>query len=179
MRYLPRRCWLQIYVLIKLIKGCKVDSSHVLFVCQVAQLESELRGRDTRGRLHDSGDTRGEQHLRGELHDLRADLRALRDKNHQLVQDNIQLTEHLKDAERAHIDTAPYTRGQHATTASTTSSTRPAQPADRQPRPHGSPSMQQSGYMSPTRTGSPDRHRRSGRHMLALYTLCTVYTYTG
>ena len=40
---------------------------------------------------------RGSDYLRRETDALREDLRELRDKNHQLVQDNIKLTEHLKD----------------------------------------------------------------------------------
>ena len=34
-----------------------------------------------------------------EIEQLRGDLRTLRDKNHTLVQDNIKLTEHLRDIE--------------------------------------------------------------------------------
>ena len=40
-----------------------------------------------------------DHYLRRETDRLREDLRVLRDKNHQLVQDNIKLTEHLKDLE--------------------------------------------------------------------------------
>ena len=39
------------------------------------------------------------EYLRRETEQLRDDLRSLRDKNHQLVQDNIKLTEHLQDLE--------------------------------------------------------------------------------
>lgn len=84
----------------------------------------------------------GDRHLRDELHELRADLRALRDKNHQLVQDNIQLTEHLKDA----------TRGQRCLTP---------------PHSHASESShamhRSSRYSSPTRHASPERYRPIGK----------------
>ena len=36
-------------------------------------------------------------YLKREIEQLRGDLRSLRDKNHTLVQDNIKLTEHLRD----------------------------------------------------------------------------------
>ncbi|ELT99137.1 hypothetical protein CAPTEDRAFT_215471 [Capitella teleta] len=62
---------------------------------KVSQLEAELLK---------SGST---QQLQDELVELRSDLRALRDKNHQLVQDNILLTEHLKDATRDQRSLSP------------------------------------------------------------------------
>jgi regulator of replication initiation timing len=50
------------------------------------------------------------QQLQDEIRELRADLRALRDKNHQLVQDNILLTEHLRDATRDQRTVSPSRR---------------------------------------------------------------------
>ena len=52
----------------------------------------------------------GNQFFREELGQLRTDLRVLRDKNHQLVQDNIKLTEHLKDLE---LRRDSYRRGEY------------------------------------------------------------------
>ena len=108
---------------------------------QVSQLESDLRSRDTRGQ---------QQHLQEELRELRSDLRVLRDKNHQLVQDNIQLTEHLKDAERASL----------VSVASSNRSLVEHSPKPVQPAHGGLGSPQRATYLSPVgRSSSPDRYR--------------------
>jgi len=40
--------------------------------------------------------------MREEVKELRQDLHGLRDKNHALLQDNIRLTEHIKDLQQLH-----------------------------------------------------------------------------
>ena len=71
--------------------------SHLPLLIQLDHLTEEharimVHGDPSQG--HDPG------YLHQEIGHLREDLRLLRDKNHQLVQDNIKLTEHLRDVDR-------------------------------------------------------------------------------
>ena len=43
------------------------------------------------------------EYLHSEVQQLREDLRAMRDRNHQLTQDNIQLTEYIRDLENSQV----------------------------------------------------------------------------
>ena len=66
------------------------------------QLEQVRRDYDALRQSRDApvrGGGGSSEYLRRETEQLRDDLRSLRDKNHQLVQDNIKLTEHLQDLE--------------------------------------------------------------------------------